>query len=722
MRRHAASAFKLLIAHPVAWISIGAPLFFAWAGTIPAIRWNAIEMMIGANLLAGRGAIVAPLDPPALWRPPLAWLLCAAVEVFVRDPLMIFQVVYTISLTVFLVTSFYAAKRIWGPVAAHSTCLFIMVSPALTSTLVNHVLGLSHIVFLLVIGPAIWLTVLALERPSAVTMAGAGAFWALSYLARPDSLPAFAVSCCFLLYAAWRSASGAKFLPAAFAFMVILAPYLLYNRYVKAHYGLSGPSALTIFYASEGWFDGSNNEVAGYARVVDRYGSVEQYGNSLAVFLWRHPDAMLLRMRGNLPKLAALYSTGLMCPTIWFSMLPFAVIGAFWLNKGRLIYAYCSGLFISSLGVVLFHIDPRYATVGTPALMLLLCGGVYAFWRLISRRGRSTAVFGAACLILAALDVSRKAYIPFAHELREGGYGRSHVSTDIAKNLAMDFQRHVASRAQTALLVEPGSGSRLAPEDSLLLVSYFAHTGIAWQGAGPYAIDKIFSMVPKTPQFEYVAEPRFFETDLLLRTDPLSVARAGSRETFFLIRATNTRSPVATLSAQQIEKLDAIVRQKYPAQDGRFDAILAAVTARVHLAPDESAAADKVGCGQLALRPDRAPDRVFRIDISTPDIPSNAVDVESIELERTSPWGVYRTAAMNYVLGVARAKDGPLLNKGDGTIAVPLEQDLRLWVFACNDRADGISSEYRAKVRIGDTAWAVTNSVRLNANQAHGSR
>src|ERR1035441_1041118 len=83
---------RALALHPIAWLLVGGTLFWVWGGLIPRIRWNAIEIMMAKNLLAGNGLVVAPLDPPALWRPLLGALVCALVELFTTSPRLVYQI------------------------------------------------------------------------------------------------------------------------------------------------------------------------------------------------------------------------------------------------------------------------------------------------------------------------------------------------------------------------------------------------------------------------------------------------------------------------------------------------------------------------------------------------------------------------------------------------------------------------------------------------------
>lgn len=671
-------------------------------------------MLIGANFLAGQGAVVAAPDPPALWRPPLGWMTCAVIEAFVKDPLRVFQVLFTMSLALFSVTSFYITKRIWGLIAAHACCLFIMSSPALTSTLVNHVHGLSHILFLMAVGPAIAITVLALTKPTPRAMAGAGALWAFTYCARPDSVPGFAISCCFLFYIALRSGRASYPLVAIVAFFLVITPYTIYGRYVQLHYGISGPSALTTFYASQAWVHGSGDEIAGYSESLDRYGDVERYRNSLVIFLWRHPDAGLSRLRANVPKLLQLYAGGSMCPTIWFAMIPFALLGALWLRTGRIMYAYCLSLLAASFVICLFHVDARYATIGTVPVMLIVCGGTWACWELITRgNGRWIRICGLLCLMVWGGSVGFGAYEELARAVRTG-YGRSRVSTDIARKLAADFRMHVDSRSAKVLSVDLALHSAMAPEDASLLVSYFSGAGIHWGGGGRYPKDKIFSMRENPPDYEYVPESALFGTDLLLRTQPLSEVLVRPGEKYYLIPATSSIDPFTALQNQDAAKLLAIVRQKYPEQADRVEAAIETSKIIIQLAAEDTSPADRVGCGTLAIHPDGKRDRVFVLDISAYAITSKKPLMTSVELERARPWGIFRTAASNYLLGVARTETGPLLNERDGSVVLPLPQRSQVWLFACEDGSSTVSSVYRARVRVGESTWLTSNSIQVN--------
>jgi hypothetical protein len=694
-------AAKAVIESPLIWLLFGAPFFFLWAGTIPAIRWNAIEMMIGANVLAGHGPIVGVLDPPAIWRPPLGWLLCACGELFVRDPLLLFQGLYTFCITAFLAASFYVAKRTWGLAAAHATCVFILASPGVTSILIDHQHGLSHIVFLMTISPAIAATFMAMERGTAKWLTLAGISWAIAYYARPDAVILFAISCLFLLFSTLRKHRPAQLLFVLGSFLAMLAPYNLYTRYVASHYGVTGPSALSTFYGSEAWANGSNDEEAGYSQAIDKYGAIEHYHDSLLLFLLRRPDVGLSRLRLNVPKLLELYAGGFLCRTIWLIGLLFVVGDLIWLKRRRIEYLYCFCLFGGSFALCLYHIDTRYATIAIAPVMFILCGGVSAFWMGAVRiRWRGAMVCAALCLVLAVFYVGRGAYRSLEDRGQAGQYGSAWASIRALKALAADFNLHIHG-GWHAVVVQPASRSVMNPMDTSLVFPYFAGTGVLWSAVGRYPRDKYFSMVPKRADYVYVPKDALTDTDILLRGSPISAVDAGSGEQYYLFDSRLGASPIDQLGEADLERLRGILWARYGELVGRFENARRLSNATVHLINQGVVPIGPVGCGVLALQGNGRPNRLFEVEFNGIRDSAARPAITSVLLERQNPWGIYETSAAHFVLGVARHPGGPLVNTRDGNIQVPVEQGLKMWLYACQDGADTPSSVYRATVGIG---------------------
>ena len=110
---------------------------------------------------------------------------------------------------------------------------------------------------------------------------------------------------------------------------------------------------------------------------------------------------------------------------------------------------------------------------------------------------------------------------------------------------------------------------------------------------------------------------------------------------------------------------------------------------------------DRVGCGESLLEPDGVDDNVFSLDINLSPYPDNFRAIVNIDLVRKIPWGINRTSQHNNILGVALGKSHPFLNNTIGSVDIPLNsEDLRLWLFACNDGHDHISTEYSIRITL----------------------
>ena len=694
-------ALSAILAHPWTWVLLALPLLVAWSGTVYGVRWNLMEMMIGRNLLAGRGPVVAVLDPPALWRPPLGWMMCAAVETVVRDPFRVFQVLYTLSVAGALVGLFHAARRAWGLAAAHAACLFLLTSGAVTALLVDHPHGLSHVVLLGVAAPAIAFTLAALERPEPRWPWLAGAGWALAWYARPEAASAFVVTALFLLHSAWRARRLAPVLSFVAAFLLAAAPYLLYAQHARARHGITGASALTTFYASEAWVNGGGDEDAGFARAVARFGPVVEHGDSLARFLWRRPDAARERLAANLPALAALYAGGALFHPAWWLALPFALFDARRPGRRRA-SLYCLGLLLASSSVALFHADARYATLGVLPLALILSGGIAAAWE-VARGTASPVARRTAAAGLAALGVlvAASSLGDLAARVRSGRYGQARAGIRAARLLAEDFRAR-PRRSPAVLAVVAESASAMALETPSQLVSYFAGTGLSWARPGPYPRGEIFSMVHKRAGYAYLPESMLRRTDVLAHRRALSAVEVSARERYYLFDAEGLPPlrPLSRLDAGTLDRIRAVLVEEHPRLVAGFDAERTWSEVRVHLR-SAGGAADRVGCGPRALAPDGRRDRALAVAVSE-SIPATVPRVvDAIVLERTRPFGVWETGGAHFVLGVAAGGGDVLLNRADGGVKIALEPGLRLRLLACDDGAGTPASEYRVHLHLG---------------------
>ena len=556
--------------HPVlGWA--GCILFWAWGGLIPRIGWNLIEMMIGQNLLAGNGPIVAPLDPPALWRPPLGSFLCAFVELFTADPCSIYRIIYSVSLTAFLITAFYTARALWGATAGHVACLFILTCGALGTRLASHFHGISHVVFLLVAGPALACSVLALRKPTVIRLFTTGVCWGLTYLARWETLPFFVITFGVLLYRSFMIGKDvracAKCSVAALGFALLFAPAAIYQSWAKARFGIWGPSAITVFYASEAYVTGTGDEAAGFIESTRIYGSLEDNHFSLLRAIARNPDAFRTRLRINIPKFCRLFTDGQFFDPAWLLLLAGFAFDPAWVRRHRLVLTWLLLLFLSSTVVCIFHPDSRYLTVSLPSLLLLLCGGLACFGNWASRILPGSRMAAAvACLIVLGLRTGSTTYRQLVAALNNPLRGDNARAVEIAHGLATSFLRIAHPDRPVAVMLYPYS------TDSFLL-SYFAGTALCWKRPGiplqmVYPRDKLFSMIPKDPDYHYVPEEYLFDTDLLLNQQPVGRHELPNGSSYYLFRA--LAKPFSQLETSDRDVLETLLARDYPFLLQRF--------------------------------------------------------------------------------------------------------------------------------------------------------
>jgi hypothetical protein len=501
---------RILVQHPSFWALAGGILFAAWGGAIPRIRWNAVEMMIGRNLLLGNGFVMAPLDPPVLGRPPLGPVLCAVVELFSTDPYVIFRVIYAAALTVLLITIFYAAKALWDTAAAHLTCIFIVTSGALTGALVCHVHGFSHIAFLLVVGPALLCTVLAMQNPTRLRLFSAGVWWGLVYCARWETLLFFAVTAGILLKVLYAENRRLRTLARVSAFVVGFAlsfvPANIYQSWAKAHYGIWGPSAITTFYSAQAWVDGTGDEEAGFAKAEELYGSLESNRFGLLQAMARNPSALRARLAINVPRFFRFFAfQQFFQPVFLVLLLGFGLDLA--LARRRLTPLVWLGLlFLCTTTVCFFHIDSRYLTICLPGILLILCGGLTCLGNGVQRMfGRGKVAVSLACLALLGLLSGATCYDQLIAVKNHPARGEGVRAVEFTRGLARHFRQVTGSDRPAVLMVRPGPNLKLSEPD-LFMVSYFAGTAIAWPESVRYRRDKVFSMIPKQPEYVYLPQ------------------------------------------------------------------------------------------------------------------------------------------------------------------------------------------------------------------------
>jgi hypothetical protein len=78
-------------------------------------------------------------------------------------------------------------------------------------------------------------------------------------------------------------------------------------------------------------------------------------------------------------------------------------------------------------------------------------------------------------------------------------------SLEFTRGLAQHFRQVTGSHRPDVLLVRPDP-NLLIGEPDLFMVSYFAGTAIAWPESVRYRRDKVFSMMPKQPEYVYLPQ------------------------------------------------------------------------------------------------------------------------------------------------------------------------------------------------------------------------
>ncbi len=155
---------QLLWEHPLFWLVLVLRSLYTFSA-LPLNSWN-VEMLIARNILDGFGFVDTPLDPPALWRPPLAVGVLIPIERFLKDPEVVYSIFCTLTMVGFLVAVFYLMKFIGGNVAAHFSQLVLLTIPAFTGPVGHQLQLLSYILVFSVGTLAVFLTLRSWQRAS----------------------------------------------------------------------------------------------------------------------------------------------------------------------------------------------------------------------------------------------------------------------------------------------------------------------------------------------------------------------------------------------------------------------------------------------------------------------------------------------------------------------------------------------------------------------------
>ena len=143
-------------------------------------------------------------------------------------------------------------------------------------------------------------------------MFAVGFCWGLAFLARWETLPFFVVTLCFLAARLWYAGRSIRkcggCLVAILGFALLFVPNAIYQSMARVSHGITGPSAISTFYASEGWVGDTKDEDEGFERAVKVYGPIEANGSNVFRAIARNPGALVARLRINVPRFMGLFA------------------------------------------------------------------------------------------------------------------------------------------------------------------------------------------------------------------------------------------------------------------------------------------------------------------------------------------------------------------------------------------------------------------------------
>ncbi|HWA10928.1 MAG TPA: hypothetical protein VG838_15920 [Opitutaceae bacterium] len=511
---------RWLLETPLIWAVAGFAIYFHYAHFIPLIAWNAIELIIAEHVI-DHGRYVTSLDYASAltWRPVLPTMLVAFLRLWTADPLLIYQIFCGTALGCLAASLFLSARLLWGTASGHIAALFTLTCPGITTLLIDHFHSYSHLGALLLLGPTLYVALLLLRDPAPSPRAAPGLYvlsgilWGLLYLCRGE-LPLF-VSVHFLALAwrhlrqrrPWRWLAGY-----AGAFLVFFLSYNLAADHAARRDGLLIRKSIYGFYISQGWVDPgpdakADTEASGYIYALKLYGDPVENGESLLRAIRRNPAAFGHRLALNLRTFYARYANPDFFNPACASAVLFAVlclVTGLVPRAQRTPFWFLLGLFAASHFVLVYHIDPRYLTVGIPPLLLLAAGAagqVFRWLGALSRR--NAAVLGAVVLLAAAASACGQVARVRAHG--PGPWINDQAMRSLGNRFrAVVRQPHLAGNREPHIGFVLPANSMLHPEDGPLL-AYYSHTAWVTRGAeGIFPRGKFYSFRECDDDYRFV--------------------------------------------------------------------------------------------------------------------------------------------------------------------------------------------------------------------------
>lgn len=344
-------------------------------------------LWLGRNWLTGKGYSFTGYSD--VHHTPLYPLLTGLLYLVTRSMELASSICYVIFGTLLVVPIYLTARRFYGRAVGYISALLLALWPALTAAVLRWG-TLTEPPYYFFIYSGVYCAILAMERGRARYYAGAGAFFALAYLVRPEAIGHLLVVAAALVVV--RLSERRLFTRSVLlGFVAYMAGFLLffmpYAYYVSLHTGSwmvtekAGVTFVTGIGLSAGdtvafdrttWgLDSTGAEVFFFSR--------ESYNVSMLDYVRQYPvEFMRLLYRNAWRFLSYLVSVRLF-PSF---LMPFVALGLFgvpWdkVRAKREVVWLASALPV--LGFILFFIQDRYIATLLPTLIVWAARGLHVW-------------------------------------------------------------------------------------------------------------------------------------------------------------------------------------------------------------------------------------------------------------------------------------------------------------------------------------------------------
>lgn len=521
---------RILADTPVPW-ALGGFLLYFWYAQFATVAWNTIELIIAQHLLF-HGTYATSLDYPSAvtWRPVLPTFVVTFVRIWTSNPFLIFRIVTGATFAVLTASTFWSGKIMAGRRAAHLAAGLTLLCPGLTVYLITHPHSYSNLVGLMMLGPAMALSLFLLtaliehREIRAGWYLATGLAWGLSYLSRSEFVLFFAWHFAVLAWLHWRNRKNWRpLLVYVAAFAVCFVSYNVFAEHAANRDGILFRKSIYGFYLSQGWADpppgvSADIESDGYQYAIQLYGDPVANHESALRAVTHNPSAFFHRVLRNFRAFYSRYNDLLFFPLVW----TICAVGAIGLLpakstsfRDRVLLVFLLGLFGASHFVLIFHIDSRYLTINLPPLILFMAYGASRLdTALVSRPvvWRASAMAAWLILIVTSSHVTWRGW----QEPAEPNTRSMIALRSLGRHFTATIPHPVlAGNREPHLLLVYSKESPLAPEDHFLL-GYFSKTSWHNDGAaGATPRGKFYSFRDCPIDYMYVPAERVQEGKLL---------------------------------------------------------------------------------------------------------------------------------------------------------------------------------------------------------------